>query len=150
MWDTLKATSQGSEEMLENKLSIACNKLDNFKMLHKESIEQMKNMYIEITLEINAIKPDKYKQRELNQKVIRALPASWHIYASIHPNRTNFNKLTIEELFDLLTMNEHEMIRIHRSTHLSPSSSKPKTEKKEKEVAFKAEVSTEAQSAELD
>lgn len=39
MWDTLKTVSQGSEEMMENKLSMACNKLDDFKMLHGETIE---------------------------------------------------------------------------------------------------------------
>lgn len=38
IWDTLKAVSQGSEEMLENKLSMACNKLDDFKMLYGKTI----------------------------------------------------------------------------------------------------------------
>lgn len=60
--------------MRENKLSNACNKLDDFKMKHKETIEQMKNHFIEILLEINAIRPDKYTQSELNRKVIFPSP----------------------------------------------------------------------------
>lgn len=68
MWDALKAISQGLEEMIENKLAMACNKLDDFKMLHEESIEQMINWFVEITLEIASINADKYTLRELNQK----------------------------------------------------------------------------------
>lgn len=80
----------------------------------------MKNQFIEITLEICAIKADKYTQCELNQKVIRALPA---------PNQPDFNKFTIEELFDLLIGNEYEMIHIHGVAHTSSSGKKPEPEK---------------------
>lgn len=96
MWDTLKAISQGTEEMLENKLSMACNKLNDFKMLQGETIEHMKNRFIDITLEITAIKADKYNQCELNQKVICALPTSWHMCVVLHPNRMDFNKISSE------------------------------------------------------
>lgn len=71
--------------MLENKLSFACNKFDDFKTQAGQSIEKMKNDFFEIILEIAAIKNDKYTQRELNLKVICALPASWHIYTALHP-----------------------------------------------------------------
>lgn len=107
-------------------------------MLHGKTIEQMKNQFIEITLEICTIKEDKYTQRELNQKVIRALPASWHMYVTRHPNIPDFNKLTVEELLDLLIKNEYEMIHIHGAAHTSSIWKKPEPEKKDKDIAFKA------------
>ena len=65
--------------MLENKLSVACSKFEEFKMQPMETIDQLKNRFTMITLEIAALKKDKYTQRELNLKVIQSLPASWHV-----------------------------------------------------------------------
>lgn len=95
-------------------------------MLPGEIIEKMKTWFIEITL-----------ARDMNLKVIWVLPTNWQIYAAMHPMRPDFNKLTSEELFGILIGNEDEIFRIHRTTQTS-TSKKPKVEKKEKEVAFKA------------
>lgn len=144
MWDTLKSLSIGSEESQENKLSMACNNFNEFKMLPGETVEQMRDRFMKITLEIAAIKKDKFTQRELNLKVIRALPASWHVYVALHPNRPDFNKLTTEELFDILMGNEYEIIRIHGSAPAC-SNKGSKAKKKwyqgeEKDAAFRADL----------
>lgn len=144
MWDTLKAPSLESEEMMENKFSMVCNKFDEFKMQPGETIDHMKTWFLEITIEISTLKKYKYTQREMNLKVIRALPATWHVYAAMHPSTSDFNDLTTERLFDILIGNEYEMICIHGS-NLASSSKKAKAEKKEKDVAFKAEVAKEVQ-----
>ncbi|XP_057779969.1 uncharacterized protein LOC130998569 [Salvia miltiorrhiza] len=41
IWDTLERMCIGSEEIKENKLSIACQKFDTFLMLKNESVEEM-------------------------------------------------------------------------------------------------------------
>lgn len=45
MWDTVKSLSEVSEEIKESKLSIACNKFDDFTMLHSETIEMIKKSF---------------------------------------------------------------------------------------------------------
>lgn len=130
MWDVLKIICQGSEKMLENRLSIVCTKLDDFKMLPGETIEKMKNRFMEIVLEIALVKPNKYTLHELNLKVMRALPASWHVYTALHPGQPGFNTLTTEEIFNLLTGNEYEMICLHGFAYGLTGSKKHDSEKK--------------------
>lgn len=123
--------------MLENKLSIACSKFDNFKILPRETIEKMKNQFIEITLEIASVKPKKYTQHELNLKVMCALSTSWHVYITLHPSRPDFNTITTKEIFDLLTGNEYEMIHFHRSAHRHNRSKRHDAERKKVRIHFK-------------
>lgn len=56
----------------------------------------------------------------------------------MHPNRADFNWLTIEGLFDLLLGSEYEMIRIHGFALASSTGKKP--EKENDDMAFKAEI----------
>ncbi|XP_057770892.1 uncharacterized protein LOC130990684 [Salvia miltiorrhiza] len=76
MWETLKRVCVGSEEILENKLSIACQKFDSFKMLKNESVDEMEYKFNQLLNKIQSMSKDKYNQRDINLKVIRALPAA--------------------------------------------------------------------------
>lgn len=58
--------------------------------------------------------------------------------------------MSTKELFDLLTGSEHEMTRIHGSSHPFSSSSKSEPEKKEIGTAFKAEVVIKSQTVKSD
>lgn len=138
MWDTLKAFILGSKEMKKNKLYIACNKFDDFKMLPRETIEGMKICFTKIFLEIDAIKLNKYTQHEKNLKVTRSLPANWHVYVALISSWVDLNSLSTEKLFDILVGNEYDMIRIHGSTQ--PYSSKKVDDKKDKDVAFNVDI----------
>lgn len=55
--------------MRENKLSMACNKFDEFKMFSEESVEAMMIRFTKI-LEVVAIYKNKFKQQEKNLKVM--------------------------------------------------------------------------------
>ena len=69
MWDVLKEISLGSDIIQENKLSIACNKFEEFKIKSRETIAQMKNRFTEVLIEIDMIDKNKYSQQEKNLKV---------------------------------------------------------------------------------
>ncbi|XP_057770967.1 uncharacterized protein LOC130990756 [Salvia miltiorrhiza] len=63
MWDTLEGMCIGSEEINENKLSIACQKFDSFLMLKNESIDEMELRFNHI---LNENKPG-FNQRPTNK-----------------------------------------------------------------------------------
>lgn len=63
------------------------------------------------------LKWNKCTQHKNNIKITRALPANRHVYATLLPSRADFNKLSTNELFDILIKNEYEMVRIHGSAH---------------------------------
>ncbi|XP_057788401.1 uncharacterized protein LOC131005421 [Salvia miltiorrhiza] len=85
MWDILERLCIGSEEIKENKLSIACQKFDSFLMIKNESVEEMKYRFNQILNEVQSISKDKYTQREINLMILRVLPqGDWQIYSVAH------------------------------------------------------------------
>ncbi|XP_057778091.1 uncharacterized protein LOC130996840 [Salvia miltiorrhiza] len=69
MWDILERMCVGSEEIKENKLSIACQKFDSFLMLKNESVKEMELRFNQILNKVQSISKDKYTQREINLKI---------------------------------------------------------------------------------
>ncbi|KAL6526730.1 hypothetical protein OROGR_015820 [Orobanche gracilis] len=55
IWDTLALMCEGTELIKENKLSVATQKFDNFKMKAGESIDQIIQDFTEIVNEINSL-----------------------------------------------------------------------------------------------
>ncbi|XP_057779691.1 uncharacterized protein LOC130998277 [Salvia miltiorrhiza] len=100
------------KEIKENKLSIACQKFDIFLMLKNELVEEMEYKFNQILNEVQSISKDKYTQREINLKILRALlRGEWQIYAVAHQNKPGFNILPTNKLFSDLVVNEFNIQR---------------------------------------
>ncbi|KAL6585833.1 hypothetical protein OROMI_002477 [Orobanche minor] len=80
IWDTLALMCEGTELIKENKLTIATQKFDNFKMKSGESIDQVDARFTEIMNEINSLGKT-YGNREMALKVLRSLNPEWSMKA---------------------------------------------------------------------
>lgn len=74
MWDTLRLLYEGTEKIKKNKLSVILQKFDSFKMMVDKSIDQLQGRF---TKTINGIVRlrKKFKDKEMNMKIIRAPPS---------------------------------------------------------------------------
>ncbi|KAL6563479.1 hypothetical protein OROGR_002438 [Orobanche gracilis] len=133
IWDTSAIMCEGTELIKENKLSIATQKFDNFKMKTGESIDQVDTRFTEIVNEINYLGKT-YGNREMALKVLRSLTPEWSMKAVAMRESKDLNKINLQELFSDLKAYEFEL----------PSSST--IEHVEKEVAFSADSSAKSQS----
>ncbi|XP_057803501.1 uncharacterized protein LOC131018811 [Salvia miltiorrhiza] len=112
MWNALERMCARSEEIKQNKLSIACQKFDNFQMLKNELIEEMEFRFHQILNEVQAISRNKYTQHEINLKIIRSLTrVDWQMYAIAQQTKPNFNILSTVRLFSDLKANEFDIQR---------------------------------------
>ncbi|KAL6521415.1 hypothetical protein OROGR_017984 [Orobanche gracilis] len=133
IWDTLALMCEGTELIRENKLSVATQKFDNFRMKAGESIDQIDSRFTKIVNEINSLGKT-YDNREMALKVLRSLTPEWSMKAVAMRESKDLNKIKIQELFSDLKAYEFEL----------PSSST--TEHMEKGVAFSADSSAKFQS----
>ncbi|KAL6534145.1 hypothetical protein OROHE_013070 [Orobanche hederae] len=128
IWDTLAVMCEGTELIKENKLTIATQKFDNFKMKTGESIDQVDARFTEIVNEINSLGKT-YGNREMALKVLRSLNLEWSMKVVAMRESKDLNKIKIQELFSDLKAYEFEL----------PSTSS--TEPAEKGIAFAADSS---------
>lgn len=74
MWDILAKLSEGCDEIKENKLSHACQEFDAFIIKKDETIDRMEKRFMDIIAKIDLIRKGKYTVKEMNIKVLHALP----------------------------------------------------------------------------
>ncbi|KAL6560481.1 hypothetical protein OROGR_004040 [Orobanche gracilis] len=108
IWDTLALMCEGAELIKENKLSIATQKFDNFKMNAGESIDQVDSRFTEIVNEMNSLGKS-YGNREMILKVLMSLTPDWSMKVVAMRESTDLNKIKIQELFSDLKAYEFEL-----------------------------------------
>ncbi|KAL6553645.1 hypothetical protein OROGR_007487 [Orobanche gracilis] len=108
IWDTLALMCEDTELIKKNKLSIATQKFDNFKMKTGESIDQVDARFTEIVNEINSL-GKAYGNREMALKVLRSLTPEWSMKAVAMRESKDLNKIKIQELFSDLKAYEFEL-----------------------------------------
>ncbi|KAL6586411.1 hypothetical protein OROMI_001399 [Orobanche minor] len=108
---------EGTELIKENKLTIATQKFDNFKMKSGESIDQVDARFTEIMNEINSLGKT-YGNREMALKVLRSLNPEWSMKAVAMRESKDLNKIKIQELFSDLKAYEFELPTHHQLNQL--------------------------------
>ncbi|KAL6552551.1 hypothetical protein OROHE_007915 [Orobanche hederae] len=92
IWDTLAIMCEGTELIKENKLTIATQKFDNFKMKTGETVDQVDARFTEIINEINSLGKT-YGNREMGLKVLRSLNREWSMKAVAMRESKDLNKI---------------------------------------------------------
>ncbi|KAL8473337.1 hypothetical protein ACS0TY_030241 [Phlomoides rotata] len=110
---------EGTDQIKENKLMIAVQKFENFKMKPGETLEKFDSRFIEILNEMESLGKD-YSQREKNLKILRALPNEWDMKVVVMRESNDLSKITTFELFSDLKAFEFDIDR--RKDEETPSS----------------------------
>lgn len=93
LWNKLIKLSLGTEEIRKNKLNIVMQHFNSFEMISRESIEQMETHFLNITTDLSILQMV-IPQREMNTKVLHALPKEWHVMTIQLKRNPNFNNTT--------------------------------------------------------
>ncbi|KAL8456771.1 hypothetical protein ACS0TY_034860 [Phlomoides rotata] len=119
IWEKLEMMCEGTDQIKENKLMIAVQKFENFKMKPGETLEKFDSRFTEILNEMESL--DKhYSQREKNLKVIRALPTEWDMKVVAMRESKDLSRISTFELFSDLKAFEFDIER--RKDEETPSS----------------------------
>lgn len=78
IWDKLAELCEGSDAIKANKLTVAIQKFETFKMKESESIDQIDCRFT-VILDKLTILGKTYTQQEICLKILRALPKEWRI-----------------------------------------------------------------------
>ena len=76
IWEKLAMICEGTEQIKENKLTLAAQKFENFKMKPGETLDQLDGRFTDIVNELTALGKE-YTPREMALKVLRSLPKEW-------------------------------------------------------------------------
>ncbi|KAL8536698.1 hypothetical protein ACS0TY_012042 [Phlomoides rotata] len=119
IWEKLEMMCEGTDQIKENKLMIAVQKFENFKMKPGETLEKFDSRFTKILNEMESL--DKhYSQREKNLKVLRALPTEWDMKVVAMRESKDLSRITTFELFSDLKAFEFDIER--RKDEETPSS----------------------------
>ncbi|KZV49998.1 hypothetical protein F511_39832 [Dorcoceras hygrometricum] len=78
IWEKLVQISEGSDEIKENKLTVAQQKYESIKMKDGETMTEFDERFSAVIIELNSLGKE-YSNKELALKVMRALPKEWDV-----------------------------------------------------------------------
>jgi hypothetical protein len=76
IWDSLAIMCEGTDQIKENKLTLAMQKFESFKMKAGETVDKLDGRFTEIINELTSLGKE-YSNREMALKILRALPKEW-------------------------------------------------------------------------
>ncbi|GAB2292592.1 hypothetical protein Dimus_038213 [Dionaea muscipula] len=109
IWDKLILICQGTEAIKDNKLTVAIQKFESFKMKHGEYIEEMDSRFTAIIDELTMLNKT-YSNKEMCLKILRALPTEWDMKVTAMRETKNLSTTTTFQLFSDLKTYEFELI----------------------------------------
>lgn len=101
---------EGTDQIKKNKLTIAMQKFQNFKIKSNEILDQLDARFTNIINELSFL-GKKYSQREMSLKVFRVLTKKWDMMVVAMRKSKDLLRITTYELFSNLKAYEFEMDR---------------------------------------
>ncbi|XP_069154614.1 uncharacterized protein [Solanum lycopersicum] len=110
IWDCLKTTHEGTEQVKESKIDMFTSLYENFKMKEGETIHEMFTKLSSITNELRSIGEPISMSKQV-RKVFRILPKSWESKVDSISEAKDIKVLTMDALIG--NLKTHEMNRNH-------------------------------------
>ncbi|XP_015089733.1 uncharacterized protein LOC107032670 [Solanum pennellii] len=126
IWDCLKTTHEGTEQVKESKIDILTSRYENFKMKEGETIHDMFTKLSSITNELRSLGEPISMTKQV-RKVLQILPKSWESKVDAITEAKDLKVLTMDALIG--NLKTHEM---NRNYNLSK-----KEDKKDKSLMLK-------------
>ncbi|XP_075483658.1 uncharacterized protein LOC142523813 [Primulina tabacum] len=92
IWENLTQLCEGIDQTKENKLTVAIQKFDNFKMKHGKTLSEFDECFSCIIIELILLGKE-FSNREFALKVVRALPKEWDVKTVAMREPKDLNKL---------------------------------------------------------
>lgn len=108
IWEKLIQICEGNDQTKENKLSVAVQKFENFKMKAGENLTEFDERFTGIINELSILGRE-YSNRDIAMKVMRALPKEWDVKTIAMRESKDLNKLQLCDLFADLKAYEFEL-----------------------------------------
>ena len=125
MWDKLKVTHEGINQVKETKINILVHEYELFTMEKNETIKDMYTRFNDIVSTLEALGKS-YTNGEKVRKILRNLPMSWDPKVTAITKAKDLDKLEFDNLLGSLMTHE---IMMKRNDNVEP--------KKDKNVGFK-------------
>jgi len=105
MWDTLALTYEGSKEVKRNKVTMLKRQYEMFAIEDQESIQSMVSR---LQVNLNSLRSlgSTISQYEINDKIIRILPAKWRAQETALRTSKDLEAMPLEESVGILTIYE--------------------------------------------
>ncbi|KZV27766.1 hypothetical protein F511_32991 [Dorcoceras hygrometricum] len=123
IWEKLIQICEGNDETKENKLTVAHQKYESIKMKDGETMAEFDERFSAVVIELTSLGKE-YSNRELELKVMRALPREWDVKTMAMRESKDLNKLELHDLFAILKAYEFEL----ETRSEAPSTSQPTKE----------------------
>ncbi|VFQ67328.1 unnamed protein product [Cuscuta campestris] len=138
MWDKLKVTYEGTNQVRKAKINFLTQEYEMFKMKEGEKIEDLFDLLSKIINDLHALKKS-YSNNDLVRKILRSLTPEWCSKADAIYESIEVSNVTIDRL--------RGNLKTYKSTILNPSLD----EQRKKGIALKAtKKSVEGESSEED
>ncbi|KAL3849578.1 hypothetical protein ACJIZ3_011460 [Penstemon smallii] len=111
MWDKVRDMSEGNDAIKEHQLSVALEKLDNFKMKSAETIDQMDTRFTRTLNEVLKLGKT-FTDKELTVRVLKALPPKFNMKVTAMEESRDLGKISLTELFSVLKAYEYKLPRM--------------------------------------
>ncbi|KAI9181643.1 hypothetical protein LWI28_017061 [Acer negundo] len=139
IWHTLEVTHEGTNQVIESKISRLIHSYELFKMKSNETINETNTTFTDIINELHSYGKD-FSSDELVRKMLRSLPKEWA------PKVT-----AIEEAKDLKTLSLEELVGSLMTYELKLNDMKDEDkEKKKKAIAFNSSTCQEESDEDYD
>ena len=110
IWDKLTMICEGTDQIRENKLNLAVQKFENFKMKDGETIDEMDARFTNIINELSTLGKD-YSTGEIALKILRGLPREWDMKVTAMMESKKYLTMSTYELFSDLKAYTFELER---------------------------------------
>ena len=97
IWDCLKTSHEGTEQVKESKIDMLTSQYENFKMREGETIHEMFKKLSSITNELRSLREPISMSKQV-RKVLRILPISWESKVDTIIEAKDLKVLTMDAL----------------------------------------------------
>ncbi|KAL3820174.1 hypothetical protein ACJIZ3_006080 [Penstemon smallii] len=111
MWDKVRDMREGNDAIKEHQLSVALEKLDNFKMKSAETIDQMDTRFTRTLNEVLKLGKT-FTDKEITVRVLKALPPKINMKVTAMEESRDLGKISLTELFSVLKAYEYKLPRM--------------------------------------
>ncbi|XP_069151792.1 uncharacterized protein [Solanum lycopersicum] len=110
IWDCLKTTHEGTEQVKESKIDMLTSLCENFKIKEGETFYEMFTKFSSITNELRSLGEPISMSKQV-RKVLQILPKSWESKVDVITEAKDLKVLTIDSLIG--NLKTHELNRNH-------------------------------------
>ncbi|MQM13164.1 hypothetical protein Taro_046087 [Colocasia esculenta] len=134
MWEKLRITYEGTDEVKETRIDILVTQYERFQMQSGELTTQMYNRFTDITNGLAGLRKT-YEMGDMVRKILRSLPASWSPKVTAIEEANDLKRMSLEKLIGSLMAHEINMERLGESSSRRKQSNALKAEEDASEEA---------------